>query len=174
MSDRYKDVLEWLQAIVIAIVLSVIIRLFLFEVILVEGSSMLPTLNEGDRLIVSKAEYRLIGPKTGDIIVFKNTEGPRENYYIKRIKGVAGDQVEIKDGFVYINENPMDEPYVLEKFYDNFVETTVPHGSVFVLGDNRNHSRDSRNPYVGFISYDSIIGKARLRIWPIWNIEWFN
>lgn len=173
MSDRYKDVLEWLQAIVIAIVLSVIIRLFLFEVILVEGSSMLPTLQEGDRLIVSKAEYRLIGPETGDIVVFKNTEGLRENY-IKRIIGVAGDQIEIKDGFVYINENPLDEPYVLETFFDSFAETTVQPGSVFVLGDNRNHSRDSRNPYVGFIAYDNIIGKARLRIWPIWNVEWFN
>jgi signal peptidase I len=173
MSDRYKDVLEWLQAIVIAIVLSVIIRLFLFEVILVEGSSMIPTLHEGDRLIVSKAEYRLTTPESGDIIVFRNTEGPRENY-IKRVIGVAGDQVEIKDGFVYINENPLDEPYIIEPFYDSFAETTVPPGSVFVLGDNRNHSRDSRNPYVGFISYDNIIGKARLRIWPVWDIEWFN
>jgi len=173
MSDKYKDVLEWLQAIVIAIVLSVIIRLFLFEVILVEGSSMLPTLHEGDRLIVSKAEYRLTDPETGDIVVFKNTEGLRENY-IKRIIGVAGDQIEIKDGFVYINENPLDEPYVLETFFDSFVETTVPYGFVFVLGDNRNHSRDSRNPYVGFIAIDNIIGKARLRIWPIWNVELFN
>lgn len=173
MSDRYKDVLEWLQAILIAIVLSVIIRFFLFEVILVEGSSMLPTLHEGDRLIVSKAEYRIIEPEAGDIVVFRNTEGLRENY-IKRIIGVAGDQVEIRDGSVYINENPLNEPYILEPFFDNFAQITVPHGSVFVLGDNRNHSRDSRNPYVGFISYDNIIGKARLRIWPVWGIEWFN
>ncbi len=173
MPDRYKNVLEWLQAIVIAIVLSVVIRLFLFEVILVEGSSMLPTLHEGDRLIVSKAEYRLTAPETGDIVVFRNTEGLRENY-IKRIIGVAGDQIEIKDGSVHINDNPLDEQYILEQFFENFSETTVPPGSVFVLGDNRNHSRDSRNPYVGFISYDNIIGKARLRIWPIWNIEWFN
>lgn len=173
MSDKYKNVLEWLQAIVIAIVLSVIIRLFLFEVILVEGSSMLPTLNEGDRLIVSKAEYRLTGHGTGDIIVFRNTEGLRENY-IKRIIGVSGDQVKIIGGSVYLNEIPLDEPYVLEYSFDNFPATVVPPGSVFVLGDNRNHSRDSRNPYVGFISYDNIIGKARFRIWPIWKIEWFN
>jgi len=173
MPDRYKDVLEWLQAIVIAVVLSVVIRLFLFEVILVEGTSMLPTLNEGDRLIVSKAEYSVISPETGDIVVFRNSKDPIENY-IKRIIGVAGDRIEINGGFVYINGIQLNEPYILESFYEYFTTTMIPPNSIFVLGDNRNHSRDSRNPYVGFVSVDNIIGKARLRIWPLWDIEWFN
>jgi len=173
MSEKTKDFIEWLQAIGIAVVLSIFIRFFLFEVILVEGSSMLPTLNEGDRLIVSKAEYRIMEPRIGDIIIFRNQGTPNENY-IKRVIGLAGDEIEIIDGVVYVDNVALDEPYILEPFFDQFQDIVVPIGSVFVMGDNRNQSRDSRNPHVGFIEYDTIIGKARLRLWPIWDIKWFN
>jgi len=173
LPKMYKEVFEWVQAIAIALILSIIIRLFLFEVILVEGSSMLPTLTEGDRLIVSKAEYRLFQPENGDIVVFRNSDGLRENY-IKRVIGVSGDQIEIINGMVYIDGQALNEPYILEEGFDQFPKTVVPPGTVFVLGDNRNHSRDSRNPYVGFVDLENVIGKARLRIWPLPQINWFN
>lgn len=168
-----KEVFEWIQAITIALLLSILIRMFLFEVILVEGSSMLPTLNEGDRLIVSKIDYRISQPSFGDIVVFRNTVGTRENY-IKRVIGIEGERIEIEGGTLWINGQPITEPYINEIGLDNFERTLVPEGTIFVLGDNRNHSRDSRNPHVGFVSIDDIIGRARIRIWPISELNWFN
>jgi signal peptidase I len=173
MENKGNEVIEWMQAIIIALIIALVFRFFIFEVILVEGSSMYPTLETGNRLIVSKLTYRFTQPKYGDIIVFKNPDNPKYNY-IKRIIGVEGDRVAIKDGKVYINDKVLEEPYILDNTIGEYSEKTVPKGTFFVMGDNRNYSRDSRNSHVGFIPTENILGKAKIRIWPIWSITIFK
>jgi len=174
MSEKQKsELFEWIQAIVFAVVLAFIIRTFLFEFILVEGSSMVPTLHDGDRIAVNKLIYRISKPKSGDIVIFRNPGDPSTNF-IKRVIGVEGDRVAIRDGAVYVNDKKLDEPYINEVTIGNFDEITVPKDTIFVLGDNRNHSRDSRDPGVGCIPLGNLFGKAKLRIWPISDIEWFQ
>jgi len=160
---------EWLQSIVIALLLAFLLRMFVFDVVMVEGSSMHPTLESGDRLIVFKLGYRFRLPEHGDIVVFRNPDNPRVNY-IKRVIGVEGDRVEIKDGKVYVNGKALVEPYIAEPTLGEYPETVVPEGTIFVMGDNRNFSRDSRNSQVGFIPLENVVGKAKIRIWPLWSV----
>lgn len=170
---KNNEWVEWLQSIVTALLLAFLLRLFVFDVVLVEGSSMHPTLESGDRLIVLKLGYRFKHPEHGDIVVFKNPDDPHVNY-IKRVIGVEGDTVEIKDGKVYVNGTALVEPYIAETTLGEYPRTVVPEGTIFVMGDNRNFSRDSRNSHVGFIPLENVIGKAKIRIWPVWDITVFE
>jgi len=171
MSDIKSDIKEWIQAILIAIVVSMIIRVFLFETTLVYGKSMESTLHDRDRVIINKLVYRFNLPSRGDIVVFKNPENMEENY-VKRVIGLPGDTIEIVDGEVYVNDEVLDEPYINEPTKGDFSKVVVPSGTIFVMGDNRNYSQDSRNPSVGFVPIENVIGKAQLRIWPLddWTI----
>ncbi len=173
MSDKKTELIEWVQAIAIAFVLSIIIKTFIFEVILVDGYSMVPTLHERDRIIVSKLTYRMSTPKQGDIVIFKNPGNMKQNY-VKRVIGVAGDRIEIKDGMVYINDELLNEAYIKEQPFGDFPEQIVPENTIFVLGDNRNFSKDSRDPSVGFIPLKNVLGKAKIRIWPFTDITLFE
>lgn len=166
---KNNEWVEWLQSIVIALLLAFLLRMFVFDVVMVEGSSMHPTLESGDRLIVLKLGYRFRLPEHGDIVVFRNPDNPRVNY-IKRVIGVEGDRVEIKDGKVYVNGKALVEPYIAEPTLGEYPETVVPEGTIFVMGDNRNFSRDSRNSQVGFIPLENVVGKAKIRIWPLWSV----
>lgn len=166
---KNNEWVEWLQSIVIALLLAFLLRMFVFDVVMVEGSSMHPTLESGDRLIVFKLGYRFRLPEHGDIVVFRNPDNPRVNY-IKRVIGVEGDRVEIKDGKVYVNGKALVEPYIAEPTLGEYPETVVPEGTIFVMGDNRNFSRDSRNSQVGFIPLENVVGKAKIRIWPLWSV----
>ncbi|MFO7295022.1 MAG: signal peptidase I [Caldicoprobacter sp.] len=166
---KNNEWVEWLQSIVIALLLAFLLRMFVFDVVMVEGSSMHPTLESGDRLIVLKLGYRFRHPEHGDIVVFRNPDNPRVNY-IKRVIGVEGDRVEIKDGKVYVNGKALVEPYIAEPTLGEYPETVVPEGTIFVMGDNRNFSRDSRNSQVGFIPLENVVGKAKIRIWPLWSV----
>lgn len=157
---------EWIESIVIAIVIAIVIKAFVFETVLVEGSSMLPTLKDRDRLAVNRIGYRLGKPEHGDIVVFEYPADP-SLIFIKRVIGVEGDRVEIKGHKVYVNGLELDEPYINEKPLGDFPEVVVPPGTVFVLGDNRNDSRDSRYTDVGFIPLENIRGEAFLRMWPM-------
>ncbi|TZE83371.1 signal peptidase I [Calorimonas adulescens] len=161
-----NEVLSWIEVIVVAFVIAFLIRGFIFEPITVNGDSMIPTLHNGDDLIVFKLPYRFSPPKYGDIIVFKYPSDPRY-HYIKRVIGLPGDSIEIKDGEVYVNGKKLIEPYINEKTLMDFKLDKVPDDTVFVLGDNRNWSRDSRYPDVGPVPFKNIIGKATIRIWPL-------
>ena len=173
MSQSKSELLEWIQAIVIAVVLALLIRTFLFEVIQIEGSSMMPTFHEKDRVVVDRLTYRFSAPKRGDVVIFKNPDDMSLNY-IKRVIAVPGETVEVKDGKVYVNDEPLSEPYIQEPPLDYFEKVTVPQNTIFVLGDNRNHSRDSRDPSVGFIPTVNILGKAKLKIWPLSDMKWYK
>lgn len=133
---------------------------------IVDGSSMEATLHDEDVLAVNKIGYALHDPERYDIIVFPYDD---ESYYIKRIIGLPGETVEIVNGIIYINGSVLDESYGLEEMHepnDNFSAVTLGADEYFVLGDNRNLSKDSRSSDVGFIKKDKIIGKAFYRLYP--------
>lgn len=135
----------------------------------VNGDSMNVTLEDGDNLIVDKLSYRFKDPERFDIIVFPY-QYQEKTYYIKRIIGMPGESVQIIDGMVYIDGEMLDETYGKEVMeYAGVASETIELGEdeYFVLGDNRNNSSDSRDPSVGNIHEDQIIGKAFLRIWPL-------
>ena len=136
----------------------------------VHGRSMIPTLHDGDNLIVDKLTYRFSAPKRFDIIVFPY-KYKDNTYYIKRIIGLPGETVRIDtDGNIYINGEILEENYGAETIKDPgraVTEITLADDEYFVMGDNRNNSSDSRDPSVGNIKRSDIIGKAWLRIWPL-------
>ena len=130
----------------------------------VVGSSMQPNFQEGERLVINKLVYKLHQPERGDIIVF-HPPSDREADYIKRIIAQPGETVEVKNGVVYINDRPLDEPYQLNELPKyTLPERKVPENEYFVLGDNRNNSNDSHNNWT--VPRQNIIGKAWLSIWP--------
>lgn len=134
----------------------------------VSGDSMNPTLNNGDNLIVDKISYRFVDPARFDIVVFpfKYQEG---TYYIKRIIGLPGETVQIQDGAIYINGKKLNESYGAEAIRNPGLASdaiTLGQGEYFVLGDNRNNSADSREPSVGNVLREEIVGRAFFRIWP--------
>ena len=172
-----KNLLEWIRDIVIAVIVAAIILAF-FKPIIVQQESMQPNFYSGDYLITSRQAYRLFGqPERGDVIVFKShlyDEKGKQKNLIKRIIGLPGDTVEIKNGDVYINGELLQEEYVAEQGLSGEMEAvTVPEGRLFVMGDNRRVSQDSRSPEVGTIEMDSIVGKVVLRLYPFNQIKVF-
>ncbi|NTW71712.1 MAG: signal peptidase I [Eubacteriaceae bacterium] len=154
---------EWIESAAIAIALALLIKFFIFEFVLVEGSSMNPTLENGDRLVVTKYQYYFSEPEYSDIIILKYTNSIE---FVKRVVAEGGDTIEIKDMVIYVNGKPVAEDYTDGSVYPDFKKTVVPKGSYFVLGDNRDNSRDSRFADVGFISKEDIVGKVMFRLYP--------
>lgn len=161
-----KELIELGKSVIIAIVAALLIITFVFETVSVDGLSMFPTLNNKDRLIVEKVSYYFREPKAGDIVVIKYPADTREKF-IKRVVATGGDRVKIQDNKLYINGQIKEESYINEQNINGFYnEVTVPKDTIFVLGDNRNNSRDSRFPDVGFVSLKLVVGRAALRIYP--------
>jgi len=190
MKNKFlKEVLQWVEAIAIAVVLAILIRGFLFEPVIIEGTSMLNTLEDKDRVILNKITLAFNEPEPGDIVVIE-IEPPYFNVltflndnalakrllptltgadYIKRVIAIEGDVVDIIEGYVYVNGEKVDEPYIKEDGITRQMITAMPYtveeGKLFVMGDNRGASRDSRT--IGTIDEEQIIGIAGYRIWPI-------
>lgn len=154
---------ELLETIIIAVALALLVRGFVVESFLVQGTSMEPTLHHSDRLLVYKLGYRFGEPQVGDVIVFRYPLDP-ERDFIKRVIAVAGDRIRIQEGTVYVNGEPVDEPFVLRRDSASMPERVVPPGAVFVMGDNRTNSEDSRE--FGFVDRSLIIGRAVVVYWP--------
>ncbi len=181
-TEKEKNELwEWTKALLIAFAIAAFIRYFLFTPIVVDGDSMMPTLENGDRMIVNKFNYKIGEPNRFDIVVF---HAPEKKDYIKRVIGLPGDYLEYKDDQLYINGKPIDEPY-LDEYKKEITEgnltydftlkdidpslDVIPKGYVFVMGDNRQYSKDSR--HIGIVSIDEIIGNTSIIFWPLSEIE---
>nr|WP_250566086.1 signal peptidase I [Adonisia turfae] len=162
---------ESLQTIGLSVVLALGIRQFVAEARYIPTGSMEPTLQVNDRLVVEKLSYHLSSPERGDIIVFwppaeLTPEGQPRNAFIKRVVGLPGDIVEVTDGKVLINDEPIDERYIKAPPTYQWGPETVPTESYIVFGDNRNNSVDSHAWSRPFLPEDQIIGKAVVRFWP--------
>lgn len=170
------DLLEWVEAFVVALFVVILVFIFIFRVVEVSGPSMNSTLADKDRIIALHFNYT---PARGDIVVC-NSKGLNK-CIIKRVIGVAGDTVVVNynDDTVKVNGEPVDQSYINESdmyilpvFDDNYrtgegeYTYKVPEGTIFVMGDNRNHSTDSRSAYVGFIKTEDVLGKAVFRFMP--------
>ena len=170
MSSLGEEDKDWLISIVVAVVLAFLIRQFVVELYIVDGPSMRPTLQSQQRLVVNKFIYRFRAPEKGEILVFQYPRDPSRDF-IKRVIAVPGDTVEIKDGRVLVNDQVLSEDYILEKTRGDYPKSTVPEGTVFVMGDNRNNSEDSRFADVGFVPGALIKGKAVLVFWPLSELK---
>ena len=167
--DMKKEILSWVFYIAFVLVLTWVIITFVGQRTRVDGRSMMNTLHDGDNLIVEKLSYRFSDPKRFDIIVFPPT-GKKE-YYIKRIIGLPGETVQIdENGDIYINGELLEENYGAETIQNPgraAKPITLGDDEYFVMGDNRNNSKDSRSEEVGNVKRSQIIGRAWLRIWPL-------
>lgn len=167
-SSLLRSLLEIVVIVVAAFVLALLIQQFVVKPFSIPSESMQPTLTKGDRVLVARFAYRVGDPKAGDVIVFHPPTSPKEEY-IKRVVAVGGDRVSVQDGKLWINGKAMDEPYLNEQdMLGTFPEITVPEGSVFAMGDNRNNSGDSR--VFGPVPTSSILGKAFFLYWPLARI----
>jgi signal peptidase I len=180
VAKQKNEVWEWTKALLIAVGLAALIRYFLFTPIVVDGLSMMPTLHNGDRMIVNKLSYTVGEPDRFDIVVF---HAPEQKDYIKRVIGLPGDTVEYKGDVLYINGKSYEEPY-LEEYKEQVDEglltedftleekigqATVPEDTIFVMGDNRRFSKDSR--HIGVVMIDEVIGNTSVIYWPVKDIE---
>lgn len=163
--DFKKELRSWLLTIVTAVIAVFLINTFVARVVLVEGRSMEPTLHDNERIITTSLvkEYN-----HGDIVVIRRDDEPA---IVKRVIGVAGDSIDIdfENGIVYRNGQPIDEPYINEPTHNKLDftgEVVVPENCIFVLGDNRNHSDDSRDDDIGMVNIERVFGKAVFRIYP--------
>ena len=164
-----QEAKSWIISIVSAIAVALLIRTFIVELYVVDGPSMQPTLQDGERLVVNKFIYHWRDPIKSEVIIFRY---PRDHSrdFIKRVIAVGGDTIEIKDGHVFVNDALVNEDYIAEKTRTEFPKLTVPEGTLFVCGDNRRNSLDSRFPDVGFVPLELVKGKAALIFWPIDNL----
>ncbi len=165
-----EEIKDWVISILVAVVIAFGIRTFIVEPYLVEGPSMKPTLQSAQRLIVNKFIYRFRAPERGEILVFQYPRDPSRDF-IKRVIAVPGDTIEIKEGLVFVNQQLLNEPYILSKTRGSYPLAEVPEGHVFVMGDNRNNSEDSRFADVGMVPYQLIKGKAMVVFWPFDNFK---
>jgi len=172
LDERIKrEIWEWVEAFAIAFIIAMVLRTFVVQAFKIPSGSMRPTLVEGDRIFANKFIYRFNDPKRGDIVIFKYPEDPKKDF-VKRLVGLPGDIVEIKDGRLVVNGGVLDEPSVFrENRYYNKGEygepgraIEVPEGSYYMLGDNSMNSRDSR--YWGFVKRKMILGRAIVIWWP--------
>ena len=156
----------FLREIIVTVALAVVIFVLLqtvFQTFIVVGSSMEPSFHWMQRLLINKSAYHFHEPERGDVIVLESV-GNQNVDYIKRIIALPGDTVEVKDETVYVNNLPLDEPYIKQPANDDFKGDKIPENEYFVLGDNRNNSSDARDGWT--LPRQNIVGKAWLSVWP--------
>ena len=164
-----REIYDWVHCLSIALIICVVIFAFFIRLIDVRGTSMNPTLNNGDKMLVSGLFY---SPKAGDVVVFKKDEYDPERALVKRVIATEGQVINIDfdNGIVYVDGEPLEEDYIMEPTtnkIDFIGPQTVPEGCVFVMGDNRNASTDSRKNEIGMVDSRLILGKAYFVIYPL-------
>ncbi len=168
--DRIRSVVEWIAVIVGALIVALVVKTFLFQAFYIPSESMEPTLDVGDRVLVNKLSYDLHDVNRGDVVVFElpaeevGPDGVKD--LIKRVIGLPGEVIETRDGVIYVDDRRVEEPYLPEDGPTGppIERQTVPDDHVFVLGDNRDNSADSRSR--GPIPIDTIVGRAFVLVWP--------
>jgi signal peptidase I len=170
-SQEHQEENIWVEltkTLATAFVLAFGIRTFVAEARYIPSESMLPTLQVNDRLIIEKISYHFKAPQRGDVVVFEPTQAlVEQNFkdaFIKRIIGLPGETIQVKNGTVFVDSEPLKEKYIEEKPQYDYGPIQVPPNQFLVLGDNRNNSYDSH--YWGFVPRSNFIGKAALRFWP--------
>ncbi|MBW5467585.1 signal peptidase I [Brevibacillus formosus] len=174
---KKNELWEWIKALGIALILAFLIRTFLFAPFIVEGESMESTLHNSEKLVVNKAIYFLQDPKPGEIIVF---HAEKERDYIKRVIAVEGDTVEVKNDQLLVNGKVVEETYLAQSkeqakqqgepfFTHDFPPVQVPADHIFVMGDNRLNSHDSRA--IGPVAVTTVVGRAEFTFWPVAGIR---
>ncbi|MDO4990875.1 MAG: signal peptidase I [Eubacteriales bacterium] len=168
-----RDLYEWIYCLIVALILCVLLFVFCVRTIDVSGTSMVPTLNNSDKMLVSGLFYK---PKVGDIVVFKKDEYDPNKALVKRVIAVEGQEInmDFENGIVYIDGVAIAEDYISELTHNklDFIgPKTVPEGCVFVMGDNRNMSIDSRKKEIGMLDTRLILGKAYYVIYPLSEIR---
>lgn len=166
---------DFLLPLVVAVGIVLLLRFFIFGMYYIPSGSMIPTLQLNNQVMVTKYSYWRAEPERGDIIVFKypvhDPSTEKEEDFVKRLIGLPGETLEIHDNQVFINGKPIDEPYVADDTdMPDFGPYEIPEGHYFMMGDNRNHSNDSR--YWGTVPRKDLIGKARIIYWPFrdWRV----
>ena len=164
-----REIYDWIHCLSIALIICVVIFAFFVRLIDVRGTSMNPTLNNGDKMLVSGLFY---SPKAGDVVVFKKDEYDPERALVKRVIATEGQVINIDfdNGIVYVDGEPLEEDYIMEPTtnkIDFIGPQTVPEGCVFVMGDNRNASTDSRKAEIGMVDSRLILGKAYFVVYPL-------
>ena len=180
--SKKNELWDWIKTIAVAGFFVMAMRMFIFSPILVDGASMMPTYEDGDKVIVNKISKHLSGIDRFDVIVF---EAPIGKDYIKRVIGLPGDHIAFEGDTLYVNGKALEEPYLdeyKEQLLDNGLLTynftlesltdyqVIPEGYLFVLGDNRRKSDDSRDPSVGLVPMEKVLGKANIRVYPFDNV----
>ena len=163
--SAWATIWSYIKIVAVAFLIALALRNYCFDVTVVDGDSMFPTLKNGDNLITSKISYIFSEPKRGDIIVLEAPDSPGDDY-IKRIVGLPDDHLVIEEGCVYINDKLLEEPYLNGVTTSGEEDLIIPSGYYFVMGDNRDRSKDSRTDSVGVISSNSIVGKSVFRLFP--------
>lgn len=154
---------EILESVVLAVILAAIIRIWFVEPFYIPSASMEPTLYPRDRIIVNKIVYKFHQPERGDVVVFKYPLDTQRDF-IKRVIALEGETVEVRDSYVFINGKRLEEPYLPHEIVAKFGPYQVPKGHIFVMGDNRNNSDDSR--VWGPLNKEFLVGKALFIYWP--------
>lgn len=168
---------DWMVVIVVALLVAFVVRTFVLAHFVVEGSSMYSTLETGDRVFVNKLSYRLHDPNRGDVVVLHQISGASERDLIKRVIGLPGERVEVRNCTVLIDGRILNEPYLDPEVVtstdcggDYRLDGVVPVDHVFVMGDNRGGSQDSR--VIGPVHEDDLVGRAFVVFWPIDHWQW--
>ncbi|WP_018924422.1 signal peptidase I [Salsuginibacillus kocurii] len=185
MYGAIREIWDWLKVLVIVAVIVVLVRVFLFGNYEVHGESMMPNVEDGDRLIINKIGYQIGEPDRFDVIVM---HAPDNSDFVKRIIGLPGDEIVYDEDTLYVNGEAVEEdfleleehaeqnnfPYTSDFTLDEIPggEETVPDNYYFVLGDNRGNSQDSRN--FGFVPEEDIVGEVSFRYWPLGEFSWIN
>ena len=162
---------DWLVSIIVAVALAFCIRTFLVEPYMVSGNSMYPSLHNRERLVVDKLSYFFSEPVKGEIVFFRFPKDQSRDF-IKRVIATGGDTIEMRSGKVMVNGHQVEEDYIWKedpkgKNLSDFRKTVVPNGTIFVLGDNRNNSEDSRFKDVDFVPLKLVKGRALAAFWPL-------
>ena len=168
-----RNTIEWVAIVVGAFAVALVVKTFLIQAFYIPSESMFPTLTEDDRVLVNKLSYRLHEVNRGDLVVFERPPAEPDSDVkdlIKRVVAVEGETIEERDGVLYVDGEPLDEPYLQPGVESNdLTQVVVPPDHVFVMGDNRGSSRDSR--FFGPIEEDLIVGRAFVKVWPLPDLE---